>query len=250
MAEIIDCICCWYDLLGFGKPFIDSKWRLDTPECEKNMKRIEELFDVFSDGFSSNFGISLALNDGVIKNRDINYESNDSIIGMLRFIAALVWDYEAINKRDKENGYPGLRGVITCGKRFNYDSTNTAYDVATQSDVSYHPKEFQMNTAFSKAYIMEESGSKMGLHGSWLFWDKNVFKILEEYTRNSIYGDMLSCKGYDSENEHIFEISDETGWIFRCFFEKTPIEYSYKGVKTQLYKMVRSRTQNGTKMYG
>ena len=250
MAEIIDCICCWYDLLGFGKPFIDSEWRLDTPECENNITRIENLANIFGGGFSVTLGKTLSLNDGVIKTRDFIYNDESKVVGWLRFIAALVWDFERINYMDKENGFPGVRGVITFGKRFYYDSTNASYDALKKEDVAYHPREFQMNTAFSKAYIMEESGSKMGLEGSYLFWDKKVFEQLTQYINNSTYHDKFYCKEYDNENEHIFEIGDEIGWALRCFCEKDPIEYSYRGIKTKVYKMVNSITQIGTPLYG
>lgn len=249
MPLIIDCICCWYDLLGYGKPFIESAWELDTEECLKNYSRIENLTDIFSGGFSLTLGKTFALNDGVIKNRDFENLELNSIIGMLRFIASLTWDFERINKFDKENGYPGIRGVVTFGKRFEYDSTNSAFDVVKGIDVAYHPKEFQMNTAFSKAYIIEESGTKMGIHGSYLFWDKTVFEKLSLYIEKSPYKDIYYCKEYDNNERHIFEIGDEVGWAFRCFCEIEPILYDYKGIKTKIYKMVDSRTQSYTKLY-
>lgn len=250
MTEWIECICCWYDLLGFGKPFIESDWQLDTVECEKNIQRIETLQDVFWGRFSETCGKTFSLNDGVIKNRDIDYSNKHDIIGMLRFIASIVWDFQNINKMDMENGYFGIRGVITCGKRFSYDSTNGLYDPLTKTDISYHPREFQMNTAFSKAYIMEESGSGKGLKGAFLFWDKNVFEKLEEYVRKSEYSKEYNCNEYDKDEEHIFEISDKEGWIFSVFCEKNPIEYDYKGIKTKIYKMTHSRTQLGTMLFG
>lgn len=250
MAKIIDCVCCWYDLLGFGKPFIDSEWELNTAECKKNIERIENLNVSFTGSFSLTLGKTFSLNDGVIKNRDFNYDNKNDVVGLLRFIAALVWDFEGINKWDKDNGHPGVRGVVTYGKRFSYESADGCYDVVRGIDVAYHPKEFQMNTAFSKAYIIEESGSKKGIQGPHLFWDKRVFEKLAQYVENSEYSDRLYCKEYDIDDEHVFEIGDEIGWAFRCFFDKQPIEYDYKGIKTHIFKMKKSRTQRGTTLYG
>lgn len=41
--------------------------------------------------------------------------------------------------------------------------TNFTYDVSTGEILAYFPKEFQMNTAFSKANIIEESGKAYGI---------------------------------------------------------------------------------------
>ena len=43
--NIKQCICCWYDLLGYGGPFIDSKWNLNDPRCKMNIQRIEAIKD-------------------------------------------------------------------------------------------------------------------------------------------------------------------------------------------------------------
>ena len=34
-------------------------------------------------------------------------------------------------------GFPGVRGVLTCGDRFDYEYTNTAFDVVEKNEQSH-----------------------------------------------------------------------------------------------------------------
>ena len=33
--EIKDCLCSWYDLLGYGAPFVEANWDLRDEQCKK-----------------------------------------------------------------------------------------------------------------------------------------------------------------------------------------------------------------------
>ena len=50
--------------------------------------------------------------------------------------------------------------------------------------VIYNPKEMQMNTAFSKAYILESGGGKAGLPGNYMYIDKSVIDAIDKYARD------------------------------------------------------------------
>ena len=69
--EIKECICCWYDLLGFGSPFVESSWDLENSRCEINVHRITEIKDRFYGVSALGLGKSFILNDGVINTMDI-----------------------------------------------------------------------------------------------------------------------------------------------------------------------------------
>ena len=167
--EITECICCWFDLLGFGKPFIDSNWNLNNDLCKKQLQRIKDLSYNLSGFYALDKGKSLTLNDGAIFNYDIVTPKKDLIKEMVFFIDDLINDYETVNYKDVQKGHPGARGIITFGHRYNYGYADTTVAVSSNDNISYHPKEFQMNTAFSKAYLMESAGSKFGISGNHLF---------------------------------------------------------------------------------
>ena len=48
--EIIPCLCSWFDLLGYGKPFVDSKWNLSDEKCYNNFQRSRFLMSLQADG--------------------------------------------------------------------------------------------------------------------------------------------------------------------------------------------------------
>lgn len=51
--EIIPCLCSWFDLLEYGKPFVDSKWNLSDEKCYNNFQRIEQVSHVFTSGWAT-----------------------------------------------------------------------------------------------------------------------------------------------------------------------------------------------------
>ena len=78
-CKIIECLCSWYDLLGFGQPLMDSNWDLNNELCTSQLKRIKSLDLSYVNKFSSAHGTtSFSLNDGIILNYDIDENLNIS----------------------------------------------------------------------------------------------------------------------------------------------------------------------------
>lgn len=235
--EITECICCWFDLLGFGKPFKNSNWNLYDDLCRKQLERIKNLSHSLSGFYALSNGKSLALNDGAIFNYDIEKSKKYLIKEIVYFIDDMINDYETVNYKDTENGYPGARGIITFGHRYNYGYADTT--VSLNTNVSYHPKEFQMNTAFSKAYLMESSGSKFGISGNNLFFDNYLLTILEKLIEEK-HGINSTYKVIRENNstEMLYYIFSEDTRLLCLKFKKTPIDYDNHGIKTSLYEFI------------
>lgn len=234
---IKQCICCWYDLLGYGKPFIDSKWNLYDPQCKINIQRIENIKHWFHGPLSmSSNATKLYFNDGAISNIDINIKCNKSLYIALFFLETIIQDYILINIVDRREGFPGVRGVLTCGHRFDYENTNTVFDVGKQRTVAYHPKEFQMNTAFSKAFIIEESGSKLGIKGPNLYIDKALFMLFQNAFDNN---KNHYIKIQNKNNELIVEIIFDNIWFATITVAQDPVIYKNKGINTKLYRFIK-----------
>lgn len=238
--EIIDCICSWYDLLGYGAPFVEANWNLHDERCKINVDRIENLKMLFHSSWSVEpLGTRLAFNDGFSSTIDVDVSSSEHYKKLLYFLEGIVKDFNSINHYDKKNGFPGIRGIITYGQRFAYDSCSQSYDVFSEKTISYFPTEFQMNTAFSKAFIIEESGNRANITGDNLYFDIAVYKFLEQSAKAIGF---RPPEVFEQENEFLVKIYDPNGWFADLCVGKNKVvfgksdKYSNRGIETILYK--------------
>lgn len=223
-GRLVQCICGWADLLGYGAPFSDSLWNLSDERCKKNIERLDSVFNYLHGGLSLSMdAIKLMFNDSIAITQD--YDPNTpNITKLFFFLDAFICDYLLANKIDMEKGFPGIRGVVSIGQRFEADNTSITEDGMIIK--VYHPRAFQMNTAFSKAYIIEGSGKKMGITGPCLYIDSDVFDIFQR-------------KEIVSENEDTLTIRLYGGLHYYSNFEldRETIKYDYMGIKTNLYRL-------------
>ncbi|PWJ70558.1 hypothetical protein B0O40_0400 [Ruminococcaceae bacterium R-25] len=233
--KLIPTICCWYDLLGYGAPFVESSWNLRDPKCITNFQRIDKIGAWHWGVLSLPFGPRMVLNDGMAACMDIPDNLNDVYL-FLTYFESIINDYDHIRGIDQASGYPGVRGVISCGDRYEYEYSDTGISITSSAErpktVFYHPREFQMNTAFSKAFIIEESGSKAGVSGSNLYVDQNVFSMLDSLLKK--------CDGSVSsktDNDRIvYTLTYNNEWFATISFFKETVSYNFKGIQTVLLR--------------
>lgn len=238
--EIIECICSWYDLLGFGQPLMDSAWDLTDMRCKEQLNRVTNLDLTFSNIYSHAHGTTtFSLNDGIISNFDINTTTPFFFERLIMVIDDLVLEFENLNNKDVRAGFPGVRGIISFGHRYNYTHVESTKSLSNNRIVSYHPQVFQMNTAFSKAFIIESSGSKAGVSGNNLYIDIFLLDFLE----NLILKEKECDKKYRIEKKLNSELENKSFSLFlnedlllKLEFDKEIIEYDNKGIKTKLLK--------------
>lgn len=181
--KFIENFCLWGDLLGYGKPFYDSKWDLHSKVALHNINRINMLKTETTNICDVFLETIFTLNDGFIRIFDI---PSISVMSILRWLNAALLSFHNLNMQDIGNGFFGIRGVLAYGERVQYihqDSIGRGEFIQTSEakkveynlkKIVYTPGELQMNTAFSKAYIIESSGSKMGIAGNMLYIDVEV----------------------------------------------------------------------------
>ncbi|MCY9660711.1 hypothetical protein P5G65_29810 [Paenibacillus chondroitinus] len=282
----IESFCLWCDLLGYGTPFINSNWDLTSKESRKNLIRIAKLQHLMRGINSVNpKETTLVLNDGFIKNVDVN-DRHDGPLAYIYWLTSVINYFRYLNKVDKENGFPGARGVLTYGHRvgFSRDIETARGKILTHPDdqdyynnmkVVYSPNEFQMNTAFSKAYIMESLGSRVGLRGPNLYIDAvfldRFVKLI--YDSKSPFFNRLENPVKDKDNDNVytmeikqvpvsFEVNEYEDnefyvWeviqstdnsssrvLFKLWFDKNYINISEKGINTKLYKLIKYKPDN------
>lgn len=278
--DIKETFCLWCDLLGYGQPFIDSEWNLYDKRVIQNINRIDNLKWIFHNINDYPIEKTLMMNDGFIRNMDIVSIQDGMQQRYLYWFNAILNSFCKLNRCDKKYGFPGARGVLTYGHRFDYmDNQLTAADIVQTSKENipkyeknilvYSPKEFQMNTAFSKAYIMESAGSRAGIVGSNLYIDidflKRLTKIIEsgkctyyllinddairmreegydvdEMGRQIVY---LSIEDFQDDEYSIWQVNQKTCGkekvLFKLWMDKKYIDFKDKGIDTKLFKVIK-----------
>jgi len=196
--KVIDCLCLWSDLLGFGKQFTDKNWKLSHKDWENVRSRLLAAHSI-AIKHTSHLERLLILNDGIAKVvpfYDSKYQS--LLLQASIFFREVVMIHQEIKKNEAAKELPGARSVVAFGNSasyieeefklddyyFNYtkpdpEGLSTAAKRTGNPTIIYNPSQLQMNTAFSKAYILESAGSKGGLKGANLFIDRSVIDVLK-----------------------------------------------------------------------
>lgn len=262
--NITNCVCLWSDLLGYGRNFYESNWDLTTEKALKNFERIDNLQILWTHVTHPFSETVFTLNDGLVRNFDLRLPNFSEF---LSWFEDAIRQFNYTNRADKANGHPGLRGVMSIGQRITYidkdykglgDFVQTSSDRKTEYNKKitvYSPRELQMNTAFSKAYIIEGSGSRMGVSGDNLYIDKRVIDYIVKIANSGIEDIFYTAeddppllkynyKGTFSEFENysVLEITttcnhDQSSWSsFKATFG-APREYNNiaQSISTKLY---------------
>jgi hypothetical protein len=190
-------VCCWSDLLGLGRPFSEANW---SPA--------DDVWSIVSDRlvnaaiqYSTNLDpaeFALTLNDGFIRTRDEETFSHPDHISM--WLRACIYAHNAVFASEHEQGLPGARTVLAAGQTLRYspavitrddfvynytkaDASKPSSQARQYGDpiVAMNPGPLQMNTAFSKAYILEAAGSDAGLPGPHFYVDESAITWLRAF---------------------------------------------------------------------
>lgn len=194
--------CMWSDLLGFSNHFTECNWNLSKKQKQRIYARLVAAHSSVL-YYSRPDERNLILNDGIAKIYSIlEYEKNT--LGALGvFLRYCIELHMTISNTEKHDGYPGCRSVISFGEYIEYLADEVRFDdyvynyskpqgseisyiakIIGNPLVIYNPKELQMNTAFSKAYILEGCGQRIGIKGNNLYIDQSVIDVIAEYAHN------------------------------------------------------------------
>lgn len=186
--------CMWSDLLGFGGMFKESNWELNAWQKRKVYNRLVAAHSSVL-YFSKPDERNLILNDGIAKlfMPEEDFLEGKSFLGIALFLRSCIELHMAINQTERATNYPGCRSVIAFGECIEYLAEEVRLDdyvmnyskpkgesissIAQHNGspmIIYNPKELQMNTGFSKAYILENGGSTAGLPGNNMYIDQSV----------------------------------------------------------------------------
>ena len=251
-----NCFCMWSDLLGFGELFQISNWNLNHRQKRKIYNRLKAAHSaaLYYSSFNER---NLILNDGVAKvlqpqNRLMD-PSRLSTISV--YIRSCVQLHMSISKEEHLHDYPGCRSVLSFGENIEYlfdeirlddwvfnwskKGKNVSNWAGEQGNpiVIYNPKELQMNTAFSKAFLLESGGKMIGLPGNHFYIDKSTIEGVAKYAKKESYE--LSWKE-TSDELFMFvvkEKKDINSKIMGFCFDTPPIEPQMEKYKTTVYRL-------------
>lgn len=194
--------CLWSDLLGFGDMWYDCDWMPKPSQQKKIYERLQRAHSSLL-YYSSPFEHDLILNDGIARvMKSPKKWSKHALVLLSLYLRQCIEMHISINTEETKYGYPGTRSVLAYGMGIEYLTNEVRFDdfvlnysksngtdisnVAQQNGnpiVIYNPKELQMNTAFSKAYIIESLGSKDGVGGNNFFIDESFINAVKKIAK-------------------------------------------------------------------
>lgn len=264
-------IVAWFDLLGYGTMLEKANFDPTQKSAWDALVRLDN-FQKFVATHANKYFPIHAINDGVIIYKDLSPRSNSVTFAFLDRAISLFKKY---NEFDKSNGFPGARMVIATGFRVRIKeeispiqeriienlkkrlkakliTSNQAIDEAYHS----HPHfglipQIQANFAFTKAYLVDNLGSKGGFGGANCYIDTAIFDLSKvrgiEFTQiiqwqqlgmSSNFG---LLKAFDREvankNQHVglldaFQVAENisseenvTNLLREKTIRKTPLKY-------------------------
>lgn len=253
--------CMWSDLLGFSNLYKDCNWNLG---CKERRKVYDRLVSAHSAVlyYSQPNERNLILNDGMAK----VYIPDDSILGNREFYKIAVYLrfcielHLNINENEKERDLPGCRSVIAFGDCIEYLAEEVRFDdyvmnytkpkgdaissIAKEIGnplVIYNPKELQMNTAFSKAFIIEGGKvDKRSTRKNNLYIDQSVIDAVIWYAKRNGFSSVWQ----ESDDELRLMIPYEktnlndvvVGFAFDKNVMSSPEDCKYQ---SQVYKLLK-----------
>lgn len=240
--EIIDCISIWTDLCGFGKLLQINDWNLNKLNKSKVFELLNEVYSIAGRVFLPNVepfpsDKILVLNDGIAKTVDLKYKKRLDGYSFLFFLRDSITNHHILLKTTERYGV-GIRTIFAGGERVQYSPIRMTgesilyYDENNISEYGkkllgtqflYNPAEFQMNTAFAKAFTIDTLGSKESIFVNGLYIEDLFLSLLN---------DIPKIKIQITENE--INIFYKSALMFRLGIRETLLKIM-KGLRVKIY---------------
>lgn len=185
------CFGFWTDICGFGSLLEKYKWDLQKLNNNKVMELQRSFYNIMG-AIHETEERTLILNDGIAK--VLKYSNflrlNSSII--LFYLRDLLSSHYVFWKQANKFGI-SVRSVFAAGEYIPYATNNKTGEVILQYDPEniseygkqilnttyvYNPTEFQMNTAFAKAFTIEGMGRKVGILPDFFYIESSAVELI------------------------------------------------------------------------
>ena len=213
LLPIGDCIASWTDICGFGNLLEKNKWDLHNLQKNNIVHLLSEMHVIAGTSKLTNIDPLpnekiIVLNDGIAGTIDLHHiEKLHAHIFLFYFRDLLLTHHQLL--RLTKLFSVGVRTILAGGQRVQYSSTSTTghsslyYDEESISEFGkmflkttfvYNPAEFQMNTAFAKAFTIDSLGSKENILVNGFYIEHEYFTKLEGIQDLEIQIDNKSIK--------------------------------------------------------
>lgn len=282
----------WSDLLGFGKKFVDADWRPEPDVWNTQAKRASNAYRIQCANVHMGSGESymLLLNDGMV--RSLTWKEKYRAIDLGMWLKSAVFAHSHIYNSEKSLGLPGPRTIISSGWIAEHSFDEVRFDdlvlnytrqkpglskIAQQTGnpiLAANPSHLQLNTAFSRAFLLDEAGSSAGISGANIYIDQAfIDAVIEEFDNK----EGIRVNNWLRENDRVFSVEFLTEndspitqdeiltlnswlerqelidymrkngkdpfpsrrqlWAFGFLLEKQPIEVNLTNLKTKVYRV-------------
>ncbi len=190
----IHCIGAWIDICGFGSQLEKAKWNLREFQRSGTVNLLSEVYQRVGHPFwvgvePEPYENVLILNDGIARTIDLGNVQYARAVKAAFYVRDLVLGHLHLLRLTNHNNL-GVRTVLAGGERIQYspamftgnsilhhgDNPSEWGKRLLEKNFLYNPAEFQMNTAFAKAYSIDASGSKSGFSINGLFIEEMFFE--------------------------------------------------------------------------
>lgn len=189
-------VAAWVDLLGYGSMIAEAGLNPVDERAKTVAIRLRAFHRIVAEHSGRNFR-TLVINDGAVVYRDLSLRNNDVTHDFLQRSHLL---FEAIADSERRNSWPGARMVLGLGfrargSRRGIDEAERRVDrILVRMAAGEIPAEeavrqaaniqrysdgipqLQANFAFTRAYVADAGGSRVGLGGPKMFVDAAMFQ--------------------------------------------------------------------------
>lgn len=192
--KFIPTMCAWSDLLGFSSVFLESNWEPQEEKWREIALRLQEMQIICALNIFALHENCLVSHDAIIRSLDL--VSTLNLLDVSLWFRHLLYYYSQVSTNENKKGLPGMRLVLSAGDRMihNYDKITFEdyiynYIKPNPNGISnftskygekviiYNHEFMQMNTAFSKSYIIDTNGSNGGIRGNKFYVDISVINF-------------------------------------------------------------------------
>ena len=196
---VSNCISSWTDICGFGSLLEKAKWDLNILQDDGIVRFLNEFHFIAGrplliniDPFPNDKVI--VLNDGIARTTDLLYSETIHTHTFLVYFRDLLFTHYHLLRLTKSLEI-GVRTILAGGQKVQYSPSTTTghlslyYNEENPSEFGkklldttfvYNPAEFQMNTAFAKAFTIDSLGTKGNINVNGLYIESDFFTKLDK----------------------------------------------------------------------
>lgn len=200
--DVVPCIAAWMDVCGFGSALESSSWNLATLQKNDMLTMLSEVYERVAHPFliavePMPYEIVLVINDGIARTVDLGKPEFADAGQFIFYLRDLFFAHSRLLVLTRSYGY-GIRTVLAGGDRVQYSPesfTGNSVLHHSKENISeygrqlleknfvYNPLEFQLNTAFAKAYSLDALGSKHGFCVGGLYIESSFWDVIKAIPR-------------------------------------------------------------------